>query len=81
VDKNSRNKLLEMYGIIGETYGTKEAQILASLIEWNEKLAELEEAFTAAWKDGRNCGIDLDLLRQHWRNGIRQCKAQEGGAG
>lgn len=78
MDTQSRDDLLKMYGIIGETYGSEEAGILASIPGWSKKLEEFEDAFTAAFQAGRECRHEFEELREHWRSGIRLTKQVQG---
>ncbi len=74
MNTKARDDLIEMYRVIGETYGAEEARILAATPGWNERLLELEESWTIAWKKGQDCETEFVRLREHWRNGIRLTK-------
>ncbi len=72
-------ELFRVYEAIGQHYTKEHWKRLASLPGWKPKLDELEQAFTAAWKEGRDCWQEFEGLRDHWRAGLRAIKEPRAG--
>lgn len=67
----TRRQLLRLYRILGESYTKEHWHRLISVPGWRDRLTDLEEAFTQAWKDGCDCWQEFEQLREHWRSGIK----------
>ncbi len=72
--ETTKSELMKVYEAIGKAYSKEHWKQLIALPGWKPKLDELEQAFTAAWKAGRDCWQELEALKEHWRAGLKAIK-------
>jgi hypothetical protein len=70
IRRGALEDLVEFHKDIGLKYTEADWQSFCAIPGWRDRLEELEEAFTRAWREGSDCQPEFHLVREHWLTAI-----------